>query len=386
MRGAGVPVPRAEVQLGALIGRGGFSSVYAGQWRGGDVAVKVLVPDLGERGRVALDREVRVLSELRHPRIVCLLAVCVDLPPAEGAMALVFEHMQLGSLFDALRRARQQQQAEAGRAGGPLASLRGKLRVLLDVCDGMVFLHNSGVVHRDLKSLNVLLDAEGRAKIADFGLSAFKDTHSTHATSAVGTAAWAAPEVLMQEENVFRNSADVFSFGVIVWEVFSGQAPWTDCAMEGQVIVRVCMQNRRLELPEDPQLAHPCPADVRALMASCFAAAAARPAFEAARDALRAALQAAAASEPRLIAQPSAALAAAAYVTVPSHLRCPISFELFTDPVMCSDGHTYERRAIENWLRSSDRSPNTNLPLLNRSLTPVIGLRAAAEEFRARMG
>jgi hypothetical protein len=71
---------------------------------------------------------------------------------------------------------------------------------------------------------------------------------------------------------------------------------------------------------------------------------------------------------------------------MPSHLRCPIPFELFTDPVMCSDGHTYERRAIEDWLRSSDRSPNTNLPLGNRSLTPNLGLRAAAEEFRARMG
>jgi serine/threonine protein kinase len=92
-----------------------------------------------------------------------------------------------------------------------------KLQIALDIVSGMSFLHESRIFHRDLKSGNVLIESAGRAKIADFGLSKLIDINATHAMGLIGSVAWTAPEVLQEE--VYRDSADVYSFGVILWEL-----------------------------------------------------------------------------------------------------------------------------------------------------------------------
>lgn len=99
-----------------------------------------------------------------------------------------------------------------------------RLTLALDVADGMRFLHHSQILHRDLKSMNVLITSENRAKIADFGLSKSKSSMLSHVTGMVGTFAWAAPENL--RDRIYRESSDVYSFGVILWELVTNQIPW----------------------------------------------------------------------------------------------------------------------------------------------------------------
>jgi len=84
-----------------------------------------------------------------------------------------------------------------GGAGWRPSLTAEKIHIVLDIADSMRFLHSSRVVHRDLKSSNVLIDVGGRAKISDFGLSRTRDASMSHVTGVVGTVAWTAPEVLL---------------------------------------------------------------------------------------------------------------------------------------------------------------------------------------------
>ena len=140
-----------------------------------------------------------MLSELRHPRVLILMGVCREMLLGDGGeTGLVTELMGRGSLFHILH-----QQRVVGSAGKSesfdVTKLRTRLMLSMDIADGMRFLHESGVVHRDLKSANVLVSTDGRAKIADFGLSSFKQDN-THVTGVVGTFAWSSPEALNEED------------------------------------------------------------------------------------------------------------------------------------------------------------------------------------------
>jgi serine/threonine protein kinase len=111
----------------------------------------------------------------------------------------------------------------------------------------MRFLHNSSILHRDLKSANVLIDRDGRCKIADFGLSTFTDSTATQTAGILATPAWADPEV----DDVVKHSeaSDMYSYGVIVWEVFSGQVPWEGIPAMTILKLTVC-KGQRLVIPD----------------------------------------------------------------------------------------------------------------------------------------
>jgi serine/threonine protein kinase len=96
-----------------------------------------------------------------------------------------------------------------------------KLRYCLDIAAGMRFLHQSNVIHRDLKSVKLLIDDKGRCKIADFGLRTIKTTIASLFRS---RPAWTAPDVLIESKHSF--SSDMYSFGVIIWEIFTEEIPW----------------------------------------------------------------------------------------------------------------------------------------------------------------
>ena len=135
------------------------------------------------------------------------MGVCRDLLESEGNIGLLFELMEC-SLFQLLHDNLSRQ----------IPGLRIQLKMCLDIADGMRFLHSHGppILHRDLKSGNILIDGEGRCKIADFGLSTFKDLTSSQTTGLISTPAWTDPLVLNGESN-FTESSDSYSFGVIVW-------------------------------------------------------------------------------------------------------------------------------------------------------------------------
>jgi serine/threonine protein kinase len=149
----------AEISLGSVISQGGFSVVHRANWKGASVAVKVIVdpvitPDL----RNEFDNEVAMLNYLRHPGTILLMGVC-STPPK---LAVITEFAEGGSLFDLLHKTRRD------------FPMEDRVEILKKVASVMQFYHESGVVHRDLKSMNVLLDMYLNVKMCDFGLARFK--------------------------------------------------------------------------------------------------------------------------------------------------------------------------------------------------------------------
>jgi serine/threonine protein kinase len=134
--------------------------------------------------------------------------------------------------------------------------IRRHLRMALDVARGMNYLHhrNPPIVHRDLKSSNLLVDKNWNVKVGDFGLSKLKDATLLTTKSGRGTPQWMAPEVLRSEPS--NEKSDVFSYGVVLWEIMTQSIPWKDLNSL-QVVGIVGFMDRRLDLPEglDPHVA-----------------------------------------------------------------------------------------------------------------------------------
>jgi tRNA A-37 threonylcarbamoyl transferase component Bud32 len=150
-----------DLQVGSKIASGGFARVYRGTWQGQDVAIKIFKKGKEEATKVAFEKEIHVLAALRHPNIVKMLGAYTD---NDGRLAIVTELMRGGSLFDLLQK--------HNKAGTKLPIPQLTL-ILRDIAEGCAYLHGTRppIIHRDLKSLNVLLTDHERAKVADFGLS-----------------------------------------------------------------------------------------------------------------------------------------------------------------------------------------------------------------------
>lgn len=233
-----------EIQIGAQIGKGSFGTVYRGKWRGTDVAIKKLSTEDGvAHGIQDFRGEIATHAKLRHPNIVLFLGAVTE-PPE---LCLVTEYVERGNLFDLLHE-------DDGRSNGTVLRNETIIAMALDVCRGMAYLHGfrPPLLHRDLKSSNLLVGLEGSIKICDFGLSAVShDSGSKEAGGGTtgnvcGTAQWMAPEIL--QRGFFTAAADVYSFGVVLGEMISGEVPWhgLDAAA---VAVRVCLQGLRPHLP-----------------------------------------------------------------------------------------------------------------------------------------
>ncbi|KAM3749656.1 hypothetical protein ACB098_05G202900 [Castanea mollissima] len=125
-----------------------------------------------------------------------------------------------------------------------------RLRMALDAAQGMNYLHNCSpmIVHQNLKSPNLLVDKNWVVKVCDFGLSRMKHSTFLSSRSTAGTAEWMAPEVLRNEPS--KEKCDVYSFGVILWELSTMQQPWGGMNPM-QVVVAVGFQHQCLDIPDD---------------------------------------------------------------------------------------------------------------------------------------
>ncbi|KAJ6727373.1 MAP KINASE KINASE KINASE-LIKE PROTEIN [Salix purpurea] len=228
-------VPWDELLLKNKIGSGSFGTVYHADWRGSDVAVKILEEQEfhAERFEGFLS-EVAIMKRLRHPNIVLFMGA-VTQPPN---LSIVMEYLSRGSLNKLLHM--------------PDAALildeRRRLNMAYDAAKGMNYLHQfrPPIVHRDLKSLNLLVDSTYTVKICDFGLSRSKAKTYISSTNATGTPEWMAPEVLRNERS--NEKSDVYSFGVILWELMTLQHPWRNLK-QAQIIAAVGFMGQRLEIP-----------------------------------------------------------------------------------------------------------------------------------------
>ncbi|KAL6639361.1 hypothetical protein ACP70R_023091 [Stipagrostis hirtigluma subsp. patula] len=210
---------------------GSFGDLYHGTYCSQDVAIKVLKPE-----RVSVDmlrefaQEVYIMKKVRHKNVVQFIGACTR-PPI---LCIVTEFMHGGSIFDFLYNKRGSFQ------------LPDVLRVASDVSKGMNYLHQINIIHRDLKTANLLMDDQV-VKVADFGVARVKD-QSGVMTAETGTYRWMAPEVI--EHLPYDHRADVFSFGIVLWELLTGKLPYEDMTPL-QAAVAVVQKDLRPAIPAD---------------------------------------------------------------------------------------------------------------------------------------
>ncbi|MFS7969865.1 putative protein kinase TKL-CTR1-DRK-2 family [Helianthus anomalus] len=223
-------IPWEDLVIGERIGLGSYGEVYHADWNGTEVAVKkFLDQDFSGAALAEFRREVRIMQRLRHPNVVLFMGA-VTRPPN---LSIITEFLPRGSLYRIIHR--PQCQIDEKR----------RIKMALDVAKGMNCLHTSvpTIVHRDLKSPNLLVDEDWNVKVCDFGLSRLKHNTFLSSKSTAGTPEWMAPEVL-------RNENSNENFGVILWELATLRLPWSGMNPM-QVVGAVGFQNRRLDIPKD---------------------------------------------------------------------------------------------------------------------------------------
>jgi serine/threonine-protein kinase len=248
------PSTIGRYEIRAELGRGGMATVF----RAFDprfereVAVKLLPTDLhlDEGLRARFEREAKTIAMIEHPAIVPVY----DYGEEHGQLYLVMRLMSGGSLADRLRRRGALQDNET-------------LRILEQVAGGLDAAHAKGIVHRDLKPGNVLFDEYGNAMISDFGIVKLTQASVvlTQASSLVGTPAYMSPEQIRGEADIDRRS-DLYSLGVIVFEMLSGQLPYAADTPYGVMMKHVAEPVPRL-LDTQPHLAPECQAVIERAMA-----------------------------------------------------------------------------------------------------------------------
>eukprot|EP00887_Chlorella_sp_A99_P003664 scaffold7.g3664.t1 len=306
-------IPYSEIQLQKKLGEGSYGSVWLGRWRETQVAVKLFLPRQGEGfvppGAAAavspepeavpdemvvelvqtLQKEAGIMAALRHPNCVLYLGLCVE-PPA-----LVMEFCGKGSLLEVIN------------GGGAKLDWARRLSLAFGAAKGMLYLHSCSppVLHRDLKSANLLVDRQYQVKVCDFNLSRqemgqssggqmcaqgrpgvaalaageVRDQASSlgnsHSMGGAGNPRWLAPEVLGGAPAT--PASDVYAFGVVMWELLALRLPW-----QNEATWTIVLAGKRPPVPP-PEA---CPGFCRyqayvELMQRCWAQApAGRPGFE----------------------------------------------------------------------------------------------------------
>ncbi|KAG6398169.1 hypothetical protein SASPL_139624 [Salvia splendens] len=242
------------------LGSGTYGTVYHGKWRGTDVAIKRIKKSCfmgrsSEQERLSSEfwHEAKILSNLHHPNVVAFYGVVQDGPG--GTLATVTEFMVNGSLRHAL----VSKERHLDR--------RKRLIIAMDAAFGMEYLHSRNIVHFDLKCDNLLVNLKDSSrpicKVGDFGLSKIK--RNTLVTGGVrGTLPWMAPELLNGSSSKVSEKVDVFSFGIVLWEILTGEEPYANMHY-GAIIGGIVNNTLRPPVPNF------CDAEWRLLMEQCWA-------------------------------------------------------------------------------------------------------------------
>ncbi|KAJ3676634.1 hypothetical protein LUZ60_004046 [Juncus effusus] len=199
-----------------IIGSGGYGKVYRGMLPNGQIVAIKRGKEGSMQGGLEFKTEIELLSRVHHKNLVSLVGFCFE----KGERMLVYEFISKGTLRDSL----------SGSSGIQL-DWGTRLRITLDSARGLAYLHdhaNPPIIHRDVKSTNILLDENLTAKVSDFGLSLFvMDTEIGQVTMHVkGTLGYLDPEYYMTQQ--LTGKSDVYSFGVVMLEIVTGQPPLKD--------------------------------------------------------------------------------------------------------------------------------------------------------------
>ncbi|XP_008788933.2 probable receptor-like protein kinase At1g80640 isoform X1 [Phoenix dactylifera] len=195
-----------------ILGEGGFGCVYKACFDGGLLAAVKKLDGGGQDCEREFENELDLLGRIRHPNIVSLLGYCIH----GETRLLVYDLMQNGSLETQLH----------GPSHGSALTWHIRMKIALDTARGLEYLHehcNPPVIHRDLKSSNILLDSEFNAKISDFGLAVTGGNHNKGSVNLSGTLGYVAPEYLL--DGKLTEKSDVYAFGVVLLELLMGRKP-----------------------------------------------------------------------------------------------------------------------------------------------------------------
>ncbi|OQR92535.1 protein kinase [Achlya hypogyna] len=247
-----------DVALIKPLAQGAYGEVWLGQLEGGMVAVKKLLNH--KRDKAELQKfiyEIALVAKIDCPYIVRFIGVTWTRP---SDIMLVTEYMDGGDLRNLLQ----------ANLTSKSVSWPQKVRVALDIAEALVYLHSlePKVIHRDLKSRNVLLNSKVEAKLTDFGVS--RETDDATMTAGIGTYRWMAPEVLL--DGHYTESADVFSFGVILAELSNEIVPYSDLRnAAGNTYTDTAIMAQVMNGKLRPSFAADCPAWFRDLGQQCLA-------------------------------------------------------------------------------------------------------------------
>ncbi|XP_050255359.1 U-box domain-containing protein 32 isoform X9 [Quercus robur] len=349
------------------IGEGRYGTVYRGILRHMHVAIKML-PSYGSQSQLDFQKEVEVLSRVRHPNLVTLIGTCPE------SRSLVYEYLKNGSLADHL----------ACKDNTTPLSWKIRTQIVVDICSALIFLHSNKpcIIHGNLKPSKVLLDANFVSKLGDLGIFRLipQKEHPAYTTKLCnnlkGISMYMDPEYL--ETGKLTPESDIYSFGILMLQILTGRPLLSvvkdvKCALENgnfnavldfsagdwpleqakqlaQLGLRCC-EKHPLNRPDLVLEIWPL---LEPMKASCVASA--------------------------------SCLVSKKLHRIPSHFMCPIYQEVMTNPQIAADGYTYESEAIRGWFDSGhDTSPMTNLKLEHCKLVPNYALQNAILEWNQQL-
>ncbi|XP_059287455.1 serine/threonine-protein kinase STY46-like isoform X3 [Lycium ferocissimum] len=201
-------IDNALLKYDYKIATGSTGDLYKGSFHSQEVAIKVLKAlYLNEDVQKDFAQEIYILRKVRHKNVVQFIGACTKHPH----LCIITEFMSGGSLYDFLHK-------KKGFFRFPAL-----LKVAIDLSKGMSYLHQNSIIHRDLKTANLLMDENQVVKVADFGVARVQ-VQSGVMTAETGTYRWMAPEVIGHRP--YDRKADVFSFGIVLWELLTGKLPY----------------------------------------------------------------------------------------------------------------------------------------------------------------
>ncbi|KMZ59800.1 putative Protein kinase [Zostera marina] len=234
-----------QLKFGKKVASGTFGDLYRGTYNGQEVAIKKLKHEcMNDTMVVEFNHEIKIMRKIKHKNTIKFIGACSE-PPN---LCIVTEFMNGGSVYDYLHKHKGSYK------------LHDLLRAANDIAEGMNYLHKNDIIHRDLKAANLLRGDDGVVKIADFGVSRVRD-HSGIMTAETGTYRWMAPEVIAHK--FYDQKADVFSFGVVLWELLTKEIPY-ERYTPLQAAVGVVQQCLRPRIPKD------CPPKFASLLEDCW--------------------------------------------------------------------------------------------------------------------
>ncbi|KAK7318055.1 hypothetical protein RJT34_02752 [Clitoria ternatea] len=239
-----------KLNMGEPFAQGAFGKLYRGTYNGEDVAIKILERPENDPAKAQLmeqqfQQEVMMLATLKHPNIVRFIGACRK----PMVWCIVTEYAKGGSVRQFLMKRQNRS-----------VPLKLAVKQALDVARGMAYVHGLGLIHRDLKSDNLLIFGDKSIKIADFGVARI-EVQTEGMTPETGTYRWMAPEMI--QHRPYTQKVDVYSFGIVLWELITGMLPFQNMTAV-QAAFAVVNKNVRPIIPND------CLPVLREIMTRCW--------------------------------------------------------------------------------------------------------------------